>query len=238
MKILMACSVFFILILLSGCDIISVVQKSDDIDLRQASGFDIEVEGKLQDATLFPLQVGMTWTYEMVYSKKDELPFADEFVMSIDEIQTMNGVNYFLVKNYFLPAASLAEDVRNSYEAEHMEDPMLLRYANDRVYVLVDGQEKLLYSFTEDIPTWTMAFYNGEIADSRRADRIELDNTNVAVGWDYPGFMGGPMFPTRAESSWGDIFVPGRGRVRIVSFFQAFGTVVWDLKKITVRKNN
>lgn len=222
------------LILGSGCDSAFFSQNSSEIDLDQFSGFDVEIAGKATDSTFFPLQPGTNWRYELVYSDVDpeQLPFPEAFVTSVEAVHTIDGMDYYVVNNYFLPSASPEIDVRDRHSADEMEYPMLLRFSDNQVYLLIEDEEQLFYSFSEDLSKWNVNMYAGEFRSVVTARLEVYQDDNAAIGWDYPGFMGSESYPSRAEAGWGDVFERGIGRVRIVSGSQGYGEIVWDLQEV------
>lgn len=196
------------------------------LDLAQTSGFNLIVSGGvLPESDFFPLRAGTEWTYELVHADADTaseaFAFPTNFTASVIGIRYVDGEMYNTVANYLIPGADFSATA-------------LMREESGLVYVLIDGEEYLLYSFDSDTTQWMVPMKMGsEIIENRNAETVNLTEQSAVVSWDLSGFPG-PDRPTAVdtEAGWADVFNPGLGRVRIVSMTEVYGLIVWDLKAI------
>ncbi len=132
-----------------GCGLIT---DSDDgnFDVSKISGFKVRIPpGGLQDDDFFPLQVGARWSYKLVHSQHDPNEFRSwtaEFTVSVTGTQTWRGREYFVVENYFVPGPELPT-------------PTLMRKDGKRIYVRIEEEEYLLYSFAPEDTLWSLPLY-------------------------------------------------------------------------------
>lgn len=219
--------VFFLLF--TSCDLITnAFQKADDsggFDPSKTNGFDVLVGPRVTLANdFFPLQLGARWHYELVHASVDtswdHFGFPKDFSATVADTLTVAGVKYYVVENYFLPGGELPE-------------PALMREEGARVYVRIEEEDRLLYSFAPEDTLWSLPLYmNPTWLYTREAKRVVFNAEKAIVSWDLHGFPGPRPMPGDTESGWGDVFNRGLGRVRIVSMSQANGLTVWDLKEI------
>lgn len=207
-------------LLLMGCDVFSGLT-GDKLDLSKTSDFEVKVRGgELQDSSFFPLRLGAVWIYKQVHGKEvsDSLK---TFTMAVVGTHILEGTEYYVVNSYFTPGPSLPK-------------PTLVRKSEDQVFVHIDGEDHLLYSFSGD-STWSVPMYANQSTLYARAAKRQMSTAeSVVVVWDLEGFPGPKPIPGRTESGWGEVFERGRGRVRLVSVSQVYGTRVWDLIEVNI----
>jgi len=224
------------LLLFTGCEIMSDSSDPEDssnpeLDLSQVSGFKVSASGKCQLVPdFFPLEVGIEWTYKLVHADVDtsweHFGFPKDFSATVVDTLTVDGKKYYLVENYFLPGGLLP-------------DPAPMRKEGTRVYVRIEEEDHLMYSFAPEDTLWSMPLYvNPTWLVPREAKRAVFTEEAAVVSWDLIGFPGPSPIPGDAESGWGDVLNRGLGRVRIVSLSQANGLTVWDLKEIRTKNNS
>ena len=163
------------------------------------------------DNDFFPLRVGMKWRYKMVKSDYDN-PFPKEFTVEITRTKTINDTAYYEIKNYFIPGPSLP-------------DPAYIRVEDDRVFVLINDKEYLLYSFdSADSSSWHLPMYvNPTDLEDFYTNRTKLSSDEAKFLWWYGTTFG------RSEAHWTDVFQKGIGRTKILSFSQAYSKIDWEL---------
>ncbi len=184
-------------------------------------------------STYFPLEVGLTWTYELVDPRSTEegFPFASSFKVRVDRVESIDGLEYFVVNNYFMPTVSTVPDPRGSYPADAMGEPLLLRFSEERVYVRIDSVDQVLYSFVGDQSNWQIEMFKGEIPWTARASATVVGDDLVAIGID--AIFDGERVSPPLSTGFGDLFAVGMGRTRIAWAAQV-GYGVWDLKEISI----
>ena len=200
----------FILLLLFAC-------VNNNVDPNSTKHV-IDPENSMIDPdSFFPLNVGNSWTYQITETdydiSTDSFRFPKEFTVQVVGKVTINGIEYFAVKNYFFPGPVIPE---TSY----------LRIEGDYVYMLVNDVEYLLYSFEKaENKSWHLPMQvNETLVMDYYMSSSHIDASKSEFLWH----MG--ENPGRAESQWTDIFVKGKGRTKIESTSQAYGKTVWELK--------
>lgn len=189
---------FIALIWVTGCNLLTQSNESD------------------KDATFFPLSVGKKWQYRIVKSdfdiNNDSFFFPKKFTVEIVQIKTINDIDYYEIKNYFLPGPSLPE-------------PAYMRIDDSQVFVLINTKEYLLYSFdSADSTKWHLPMYaNPTDLYDCYTHRVQLNSDEAQFLWWHGTNFG------RSEAYWTDVFQKGIGRTKIISFSQAYGEVVWEL---------
>jgi len=164
----------------------------------------------------FPLQVGKKWHYKIVKSdfdiNKENFFFPKEFTVEVTQMKTINDIDYYAIKNYFLPGPSLPE-------------PTYMRIEGDRIFVLINDQEHLLYSFdSADSSSWHLPMYaNPTYLYDSYTSRVKLNSAEAEFLWWLGTTFG------RSEAHWTDVFQKGIGRTKMLSFSQAYGDVNWEL---------
>ena len=233
-QLIVASSLWLAVVALAGCDSLRP-GATDSVDLDQRSNFDVRIIGEVADATIFPLSVGMKATYKLVLAEgsgADILP--ESFMVEVQGQEDHAGVAYYRIQNYLTPTFGFTPT--ESDVLGGLGKSVLVRSDGNAVYALADGTEQLIYTFPQEegeTEAWSVRGYLGEVPWSAKVGATGLTSSSLAVGWDYPGFMGGPEFGTLAEGGWGEVFEAGKGRVRIVSMSQRY-SAVWDLVELSV----
>ena len=92
--------------------------------------------------------------------------------------------------------------------------------------MLIDNVEYLLYSFgNSEKQSWHLPMQvNEALKMEYYVNSNIIDSTKSTFLWHM-----GPN-PDRAEAKWTDVFVKGKGRVKIESISQVYGKIIWEIK--------
>ncbi len=211
---------------LSGCETAEEPPAPVAVDLAQTSDFDVTITGEaLPESNFLPLKTVTEWTYELVHADADtaanDFPFPTTFTVTLKGIREFAGKRYQTVENYRVPGAKFPA-------------PAPMRIDDDQIYVLIDNQEYLLYSFDGDLSEWTVPLNMGsETTEDRTAEMVNLTEGSAVISWGLSGFPGVDRpKAVGTETGWAEVFNPGLGRVRVVSVTEEYGLTVWDLQEI------
>ena len=163
----------------------------------------------------FPLEIGMKWEYHVVKSDIDTSRLSEripiDFTVEVIDKHSINNIEYYAIENFYFPGPSI-------------HDTSYMRIEDDRVFVIINNEEHLLYSFSpSDTNRWHVPMYvNQEDIYDYSSTRTNISDSKCEFLW-YFGYNIG-----RAEAHWSDVFEDGIGRTKIISFSQAFGEVIWE----------
>jgi len=167
----------------------------------------------------FPLDVGMKWEYHVVKSDVDTSILSEripiDFTVEVIDTRLISDIEYYAVKNFFFPGPFI-------------HDTSYMRIEDERVHVIINEEEHLLYSFSDaDTNIWHIPmFVNETWLLDYYATRSSPSNSQKDILWHMGPRIG------NAENKWHDVFEKGSGRMQIVNFSQAFGEIIWEGNKI------